>query len=791
MARGIRRLDKSGTRKEMLREGKEISVKGIASAAVGLALVLTAFGLGELRASAATSNPTVTVLSTRADLVAGGEALVAVTLPAGTTAATVHMSLNGQDVTNEFAVRANGQYEGVVTNLAVGTNHLVATTPTGAAQITITNHPIGGPVFAGPQIQPWTCEAGAVDAQCNQPTTYSYEYKNAVTGQFDSYDPNDPPPSQAIATTTTDNGHTLPYIIRVETGYEDRDEYQAAVLFTPGGDWQPWAPQPQWDGKLEIPGGASCGVNHGASTPPSVTDDTALSRGMMVAAPTLDNNGQNCNIVVQAESVEMLKEHIVDAYGPIKYTIGSGCSGGSIYQQQVANAYPGLLNGILPMCSFPDSWSVASDPTDCALLLAYWNTQPALTDGWTSAQQAAVVDDSTVSVCQSWVNVYMYSQGGNPSQTNSAIIPCGVSPSQEYNASTNPNGVRCDLQDYMPNVLGIRPKSVWDLQEQLVGHGFVNRPYDNVGVQYGLNALLAGTITPQQFVDLNAGVGGFDLDANPIPTRTVGDPGGVTNVYRTGAVDEANNLSGVPIIDLRGHDVSEIHSDFRSYAMRTRLDAVQGGHANQAIWTGPIPLEGFEGSQSMAQAGFLTMDQWLTNIHNDTSGATPSQKVVNDKPAAATDTCFDASGNAIPSQSLCGSLYPYYGDPRMGAGAPLRDDIIKCPLRSLAATNYPGITFTAAQWAKLRQAFPSGVCNWSKAGVSQAPTIPWLTYQDASGHVIYGGTRMGAAPTSQPVGAQPSLVVAAMPAVMVLAGLVVVGALAAARRRARANATSA
>src|SRR5205807_730195 len=205
------------------------------------------------------------------------------------------------------------------------------------------------------------------------------------------------------------------------------------------------------------------------------------------------------------------------------------------------------------------------------------------TDAWTSAQQAAVVDDSTVSVCQSWVNVYMYSQGGNPSQTNSAIIPCGVSPSQEYNASTNPNGVRCDLQDYMPNVLGIRPKSVWDTQEQLVGHGFVNRPYDNVGVQYGLNALLAGTITPQQFVD---------------------------------------------------------------------LDAVQGGHANQAIWTGPIPLEGFEGPQSMAQAGFLTMDQWLTNIHNDTSGATPSQKVVNDKPAAATDTCFDASGNPIPSQSL-------------------------------------------------------------------------------------------------------------------------------------------
>ena len=43
------------------------------------------------------------------------------------------------------------------------------------AQITITNHPIGGPVFAGPQIQPWTCEAGATDAQCNLPTAYAYQ----------------------------------------------------------------------------------------------------------------------------------------------------------------------------------------------------------------------------------------------------------------------------------------------------------------------------------------------------------------------------------------------------------------------------------------------------------------------------------------------------------------------------------------------------------------------------------------------------------------------------------------
>ena len=116
-------------------------------------------------------------------------------------------------------------------------------------------------------------------------------------------------------------------------------------------------------------------------------------------------------------------------------------------------------------------------------------------------------------------------------------------------------------------------------------------------------------------------------------------------------------------------DMAEIHADFRSYAMRSRLDAVQGGHGNQAIWTGALPLEGYEGPNgSMASAGFLVMDQWLSNIQNDASNATLPQKVIADKPAAAVDTCFDGTGDVVPVQSTCSSIYPYYGDPRIGSG---------------------------------------------------------------------------------------------------------------------------
>ena len=48
----------------------------------------------------------------------------------------------------------------------------------------------------------------------------------------------------------------------------------------------------------------------------------------------------------------------------------------------------------------------------------------------------------------------------------------------------------------------------------------------------------------------------------------------------------------------------------------------------------------------------------------------------------------------------------------------------------------------------LEKAFPTGVCDFSKPGVGQQPTIPWQTYQNDSegGAVAYGGKALGAAP---------------------------------------------
>ncbi|MCW2936584.1 MAG: hypothetical protein JWM19_7546 [Actinomycetia bacterium] len=697
--------------------------------------------------AAAAAPVTIHVLSTRADLVSGGDALVSITLPAGTNASGVAVTLNGEDISSEFAVRPNSLFEGLVTGLQLGSNSLVATLPSGSgAKLAITNHPQSGPVFSGPEVQPWTCNTGATDVGCDMPATYAYYYMPAGTSSagssaFQSYNPSEPPPPEAIATTTTDNGQTVPFIVREETGSIDRGQYQIAVLYQPGQPWDPWAPQPRWDGKLEIPGGSSCGTGHSEATSPSVLDANALGLGFAVASNALANNGNNCNLVTQAESVEMTKEYFVDHYGPITYTIATGCSGGSIFQQQTNNAYPGLYQGEVVNCSFPDSWSTSMEPVDCQLLLSYWSSAEAASQGWTPAQDAAVDGQQSLSPCESWVNVYGYNKLGDPSGDGSNVGPaCGVPSNEVYNASDNPGGVRCDLQDYMINEFGSRPKSVWTAPEKEIHHGFANDPYDNTGVQYGLQPLMDGTITPAQFAGLNASVGGLTIDDQPQVARSAADPGALQVLYRSGAFNEYNNMVGVPIIDIRGHDTAEIHEDFQSYAARARLDQFTGGHANQVIWTGPIPLVG---DTSFDNSAFDTMNQWLANIQADKSSASLPTKVAGDKPAGTVDECFTGTGQVITNQQVCQTLYPVFADPRIAAGEPLSNDVEKCQLKPLEQSDYYPIQFTDAEWAQLEQAFPTGVCNYSVKGVGQAGAVPWLSYANGP-----GGTPVGAPPKS-------------------------------------------
>jgi hypothetical protein len=527
--------------------------------------------------------------------------------------------------------------------------------------------------------------------------------------------------------------------VRRETGSQDRGQYQIAVLFDPAKTWAPWAPQAGWNGKTYVTGGSGCGTHHGETTAPDVMDDNALARGYMVWSTALDHNTQNCNLVVQAESLMMAKERIVENYGPIRFTIASGCSGGSIYQQQAANDYPGIFDGILPNCSFPDSWTTAIEVVDCRLLVDYFadSTKWAPGVAWPASQQAAVEGHPGPNICQSWINVYAFDQGGNPRAVTGGLglqscnVPAGTGPDKAYDPDTNPGGVRCDLASYFVNELGPRPPNRWGPIEQSLGHGFVQAPFDNVGVQYGLGALRAGTITPAQFVDLNQKVGGRTIDYDPSPERVEADPFGIVVAYQGGLFNMGNNMH-LPIIDLRGHDVAEIHHDYRSYVMRARLDRSNGHHDNQVIWTGPVALVG---DSEFAKNALTVMDQWLAAIEADKTVLPLAAKVVKNKPAAAHDLCTDGNGHETPSAEACALANPYYAEPRMVAGEPFTGDVLKCQLKALDRADYAGAipALGDAEFAQLQTIFPRGVCDYSKPGVGQQLTIPWLSYASGPG----------------------------------------------------------
>ncbi len=711
-------------------------------------LALVAFAIALMAAAPAQarmSAPQIKVLSNRADLVSGGDALVRVTLPKTVKASRLKLTAGRRNVTRSLTKVGARRLEGLVTGLPDRRIALTARIRRGsAARLYVTSHPIGGPIFAGPQIQPWTCGNGSKDPQCNQAPTYQFFYlpkgapeqgaalpgttsNGSGIGAFQPYDPKSPPSQDQVATTTTTDGVTVPFIVRLEVGYIDRDQYAIATLFDPGKPWTATAPQKQFNHRMVITHGFSCDTAYETGDAPSVMDPKVLGGGFIVMSNALDHAGHNCNLLTQAESLVMTKEYTIDHYGTLRWTIGSGCSGGSLAQQQVANAYPGVYQGITPQCSFPDAWSSAMQYEEYYFGLQYLKS-PAKWDPGVFYDPIAIqafFDHPNPANPVTFTTAIPNS--GNPSRS----CP-GVPDDKVYNAKTNPHGVRCTLQDYMVNAFGRS------------SNGWARRGFDNVGIQYGLEGLRQGRISPAQFVDFNTHIGGADLDLNITQQRTAADPIALNRLYRTGAINEANNLNRVAIIDLRGPDPGAFHDVYRTYAMRARLLRNFGTAANQVLWRGQAPLIG---DPSFADDAVFAMDKWLARVAADHRKGVPlPRKIIEDKPGTVAARCTDGLGHELQPE-VCNQTVASYGTPRQGADGPLAEDVMKCQLKPLRRDDYP-VTFTDQQWQRLQQAFPGGVCDYNRPGVDQHGAIPWLTYQNKRGGVIYGGTRMPRPPRS-------------------------------------------
>jgi len=676
----------------------------------------------------------IEVLSGRPDTVAGGDALVRVTVLKNNVAANqIRIKLNGADVTSTFTANAAGRtLTALLPGMLLGSNFIEVIDPKGNVQgkgradadIVLTNHAIQGPIISGPHEQPFFCETttfnigngvllGApIDADCSVATRIDYRYRTTA-GAF-AILPNLSTLPANVAMTTTSDGRTVPYVIRLETGTINRGIYQFAILHDPTKEPTPnFRVQPAgWNKRVIFTYGGGCGGGwySQGNTTGGVMVDQLLSQGYAVASSSLMVYQQNCNDTTSAETQMMIKESFIEHYGVPLFTMGTQCSAATYQMHHAANNYPGILDGIVTACSFPDS--TGPEQPDAVVLQRYWNVTAPNT--FTMEQQRHVFG------YRSWAAIANRADAGLRNDPT-ALFRAAVPVSARYNPTTNPTGARATQPDHNVNIYGRDPVT-----------GFGDRGYDNVGIQYGLASLNEGVITKTQFLDMNEKVGGFDIDFKPTKERLVASRNVLRNLYERGRVlDPSFGLASTPIIDYRAYTDAQPNGDqhvrFHQFSTRQRLIDANGNADNQVIFVEDNRFGLFSFTSPRVMEAIARMDQWLTALKADTSKDPLRVKVVRSKPSGLVDTCW--SPDAVPvrveepqsygaNNTTCNTYYPSFKSPRLVAGAPLQNNVIKCELKPINVADY-AVKFTSAELDRLKAIFPAGVCDYTMPGVEQ------------------------------------------------------------------------
>lgn len=702
----------------------------------------------------------LSVVSSAPDLVSGGSALVRIELPRHVPASQVRVTAAGADMSARFKEISPGTLEGLVDGLPVGRSRIEAHAVRRADwsdAIHVRNWPITGPIVSGPHQVPFICQTSSfalpngaslgapLDADCSVQPVLTYMYLPVGASALVPLPSTSVIPADA-ATTTTVLGVTVPFVVRVETATVDRGIYQSAVLHDPTKEATPTptAPPKAWNRRLlaiegyGCPGGwyvqgsvegnlAIAGFNF------SLLDPLRLGEGYATFANTLQHASNDCNAVLESEAAMMSKEKLIKTLGVPDFTISAGCSGGSYGSSQPADRIPGLFDGVLISCTFPDPLGIAFSGSDGHLLSHYWAvTAPT---EFSPEQQAAVSGYKSVAAFLAAAN----QSGRTDPVPNRVDVPGYVSAS--WSAAV-PLALRYDP---VSNLGGARP-TIYDADKNMYGveraTGFALRPFDNVGVQYGLAALNAGVITTTQFLDMNEAIGGYDHDANYVPARTVGDPGAIVRGQQAGLQNSASaGLTQIPIFDVSGiyNDDGGYHYQWFHFAMRERLRQAAGDTRNHVMWRGnPVP----------AATAWTRFIDWVSAYKADASDAAQRDKVISHRPANLVDGCwssptsFIAEGQTLSSlpDTACNALFPSWTFPRQVAGGPVAANIMKCALKPISHKDY-AVGFNPAEWARLAAIFPSGVCDWSRRGLYQTEVVPDGSFGPSPKNLVYDITQ--------------------------------------------------
>jgi hypothetical protein len=728
----------------------------------------------------------IRVVSSPAHLVSGGDARVEVAVPAKTALADVEIELGGADVTGSFAPdpEGNHQLEGVVSGLPLGPSKLSASitghgkSKSNRAVVTLTNHPIQGPMFSGPRQTPFLCSTAAHAASnglppipqsetCEAATVVSFIYRN-LAGTWLPYDPAAPPPAASIQQTTTLDGTTVPMIVRWERGVINRFMYSIMLLSPVSQGAQP--DLSAWNGKAlySFSGGVAIGRYQGVPSTNDMRYLTGIQMGFAVLYSTGTRTNTHYNLQLGGETAIMVKDRFVSAYGEPEYTVGVGGSGGAIQQYVYGQNHRGLLDAGIPQYSYPDMVTQTIHVGDCELLERYMDSKVTADPAskWRTWTNRSLLEGLNASA--TWPNAYAPLMPYMPVPGNTECIAGwrGLSP--------------LALNPHFGTAPGISPAdqaaTEWTHWADLVNiygedeTGFARSPWSNVGVQYGLQALRDGGITPAEFLDLNANAGSWKdskdmvqeacpyVSTNPAVCAAIGvdvwsarnmnlsPDGGATPAARRAGDRQAGYAAyrsgmvfrgkiDIPLIDWRNYldRRLDMHNSHQSFAARQRLLDYDGDASNQVIWFTDSPATGSPFDQT--PMALRVMDEWMANI-----AAHPERGVGRNKPEAAVDSCFAADGSLIASgkrvwagildertPGACTTTFPVYKTSRIVAGGPITGNVFQCTLQPVKRAARKGLYGSwkpsATEIARLEQIFPTGVCDYTKRDRALPPEL--------------------------------------------------------------------
>jgi len=704
------------------------------------------------------SGVVIETLSTKPWLITGGDVLLQITVEPGVDFDSLEVELNGEAVESLFVGVSSREKQALLKGLLLGDN-LLSVSESGRGQLEslqLTNYPISGPIISGTHEEPFYCQSNQFelvngdflgeprDLNCTIDTRVDYVYWSDLEERYKEWNSEfETIPPVDLGYIASHEGEIVPFVVRIETGTVNRAIYEIAMLHENVSEvLSPWNTSQHWNGKLIYTHGGGCrsGWYQQGDRTGGVMHRGFFEQGYAIVSSSLNVFGQNCNDLLASETHIMVKERFIEAYGPPVYTLATGSSGGSYQSHQTADNYPGIFDGIIVGASFPDVTSATIFTVADARLLNYYFTE-INPENFTIEQQTAIsgfgVWDSIPNLARGAARLDpIFSLGSSPEEQGGELSIPNLEPLQ-YSGSDS-LGPRATIYDHTVNVYGRAADSMAAL-----------RPLDNAGVQYGLAALNERIISPQQFIDLNRDIGGFDRDMDHVSERHRGDIRATKRALESGRIlSGRGGLAETPIIDYRRYldheEGGNIHMLVHQFSTRERLVSANGHAENHVMQIGGN--WGFEAEAEKFGELFKEMDLWITNIKDDTRDLELARKVVENRPESLSDACWDYKGETpvkivelqtFNGSSPCNNLYPTYLTPRHVAGAPIENNIVRCSLRPISPADY-GVGFTQDQYKELDSIFSKGVCDWSKGDDTKATLQgTWISFGPSPVNRLY------------------------------------------------------